>query len=69
MRIAKVDQKMRQRAQQVCILCDSSKIGKIEFASNGNLSEVNTFITDNKIKPEDKKALEETSVKISIVEI
>ena len=36
MRIASVDQKMRQRAHKVYILCDSSKIDKTELASNWN---------------------------------
>lgn len=49
MRIAQVDTKMRARAAKTYILCDSSKIGKIDFASNGLLAEVNALITDSSI--------------------
>ena len=57
MRIAKVDQKMRRRAEKTYILCDSSKIGKLDFASNGSLSEVNALITDSGISSGDLKSL------------
>jgi DeoR/GlpR family transcriptional regulator of sugar metabolism len=46
MRIAQVDTRMRQRAEKTYILCDSSKIGKLDFASNGSLADVNALITD-----------------------
>lgn len=68
MRIAKVDQKMRRRAQETYILCDSSKIGKIEFASNGSLAEVNALITDSKISDEQLDALKKTGTKIIVSE-
>ena len=69
MRIAKVDQKMRRRAQQTHILCDSSKIGKIAFASNGSLREVDGLITDSKIDPGCLDSLKKTKVQITIAEI
>lgn len=69
MRIAKVDQKMRRRAQQTYILCDSSKIGKIDFASNGSLAEVNALITDNKISSEHLNTLKKIKTQIIIGEI
>ena len=69
MRIAKVDQKMRRRAQKTYILCDSSKIGKIEFASNGSLAEVNGLITDNRISSEQLAALKKITNQIITVEI
>ena len=49
MRIAQVDTKMRHRAEKTYILCDSSKIGKPDFASNGSLAEVDALITDSDI--------------------
>ncbi len=52
MRIAQVDAKMRQRAEKTYILCDSSKIDKFDFASNGSLAEVNALITDSGISEE-----------------
>jgi DeoR/GlpR family transcriptional regulator of sugar metabolism len=64
MRIAKVDQKMRKRAKSTYILCDSSKIGKTDLASNGSLSEVNALITDDKIKDEHFAALEKNGTNI-----
>jgi len=69
MRIAKVDQKMRRRAQQTYVLCDSSKIGRIDFASNGSLAEVDALITDNKINQEQLSALKKTGTKVIISEI
>ena len=69
MRIANVDKKIRRRAQQTYILCDSSKIGKIEFAANGNLAEVNALITDSKINASHLNSLQKTSTQVIIVEI
>ncbi|MCE5186877.1 MAG: DeoR/GlpR family DNA-binding transcription regulator [Planctomycetaceae bacterium] len=69
MRIARVDQKMRRRAKQTYILCDSSKIGKTDFASNGTLAEVDALITDSKINPEDLDSLKKTSTSIIIVQL
>ena len=69
MRIAKVDRKMRRRAQQIYILCDCSKIGKTDLASNGSLIEVDALITDNKITPEQLVALKKTKTQIIIGEM
>jgi DeoR/GlpR family transcriptional regulator of sugar metabolism len=49
LRIAKVDKKMRTRAHRTVIMCDSSKIAKTNLATNGNLGEVDTLITDDRI--------------------
>lgn len=68
-RIAKVDRKMRQRAQQTYILCDSSKIGRTELAFNGSLDEVNALITDNGISSESKKAFEDIGAKVITVNV
>lgn len=69
MRIAKVDQKMRKRANKTYILCDSSKIGMIDFASNGSLAEVDALITDSNITNEQLSALEKTKTELIITEI
>ena len=66
MRIAKVDQKMRKRANQTYVLCDSSKIGKIDFASNGSLAEVNALITDNGITPDQFQSLKKICSEIIV---
>jgi DeoR/GlpR family transcriptional regulator of sugar metabolism len=69
MRIAKVDQKIRQRARHNYILCDSSKVGKTALASNGFVNEVDAMITDDKIKSADRKLFEKMGAKIIICEI
>lgn len=69
MRIAKVDQKIRNRAKKSYILSDSSKIGKTNLASNGNLSQVEALITDSNITKEQVNELEKTGTKIIICEI
>ncbi|HBG26932.1 MAG: hypothetical protein A2Y10_10635 [Planctomycetes bacterium GWF2_41_51] len=69
MRIAKVDQKIRRRAQKTYILSDSSKIGRTDLASNGTLSEAEAFITDSNITKERMAELEKTGTKIIICKI
>jgi DeoR/GlpR family transcriptional regulator of sugar metabolism len=69
MRIAKVDQKIRHRARKSYILSDSSKIGKTNLASNGNLSQVEALITDSNITKEQVNELEKTGTKIIICKI
>ncbi|OHB56894.1 MAG: hypothetical protein A2Y12_03055 [Planctomycetes bacterium GWF2_42_9] len=69
MRIAKVDQKIRRRAQKTYILADSSKIGRTDLASNGMLSEAQALITDSNITNEQITGLEKTGTKIIISQI
>lgn len=69
MRIAQVDTKMRQRAEKTYILCDSSKIGRMEFVSNGSLSEVNALITDNSISNDGLKSLKKICKEIIICNV
>jgi DeoR/GlpR family transcriptional regulator of sugar metabolism len=69
MRIAKVDQKIRRRAQKTYILSDSSKIGRTDIASNGMLSETEALITDSDITKEQLASLEKTGTKIIICKI
>ncbi len=64
MRIAKVDQKIRQRAQQTYILADSSKIGKTALATNGYVYQIDALITDNGIEPKYKKAFEKIGASV-----
>jgi DeoR/GlpR family transcriptional regulator of sugar metabolism len=68
-RIARVDKKMRKRAEKTIILSDSSKIGKVDFASNGSLSEVDALITDSRITDEQLSALNKSGTKIIIENI
>ncbi len=69
MRIAKVDQKIRRRAQKTYILSDSSKIGKTDIASNGMLSEAEALITDSNITKEQIAGLKKTGTKIITCQI
>ncbi len=58
-RIAKVDRKIRERAERTYILSDSSKIGKTALITHGYINEVEALITDWKIDPAHKKSFEE----------
>jgi len=68
-RIAQVDAKMRRRAENTYILCDSSKIDKVEFASNGSLSEVNALITDSSISQDALESLKKVCRNIIVCQL
>lgn len=68
-RLASADRKMRQRARQTYILCDSSKIGFTDLASNGNLSQVDALVTDHHIKQEYLSDLKKSGTRILTVHI
>ena len=67
MRIARVDQKIRKRAERTYVLADSSKIGRTALAQHGFLQQVDGLITDNRIGPADKKTLEKLGANIILV--
>lgn len=52
LQLGQVDRKMRLRADKVCLLADSSKIGRSALVETGNLSEFDLFITDERANPE-----------------
>jgi len=66
LRIAKVDQKIRQRAAQTYLLADSSKFGKTALVRNGTLKDLDAVITDEKIAAEHKQILSELGVRLII---
>jgi len=66
LQIAHVDRKMRERAAHTYILCDSSKIGKNALACNGTLKEVDALITDDGIRPSDRKKLQRTGATVIV---
>jgi DeoR family fructose operon transcriptional repressor len=68
-RIARVDQKIRQRAQHSYILCDSSKMGKTALAGSGFVNEADALLTDSKIAKDQLTALKKMGTKIIICEI
>jgi len=67
MRISRVDQKIRKRAERTYILADSSKIGRTALARHGFLQQVDGLITDDGIDPEHKGRLEELGANIVAV--
>jgi len=64
MRIAKVDQEIRKRAQKVYVLSDSSKLGKTALTNNGSLKDIEALITDDRIDLEQKESLQNNGAKI-----
>jgi DeoR/GlpR family transcriptional regulator of sugar metabolism len=67
LQIAHVDEKMRQRARQTFILCDSSKIGQTALACNGTLADVDALITDEGIQRDQRRALKKTGATVIVV--
>ena len=47
--LAAVKRAMIRAAEEVIVLCDSSKLGLLDFETFASLSEVNTFITDSSL--------------------
>jgi DeoR family transcriptional regulator of aga operon len=56
-----------QRARQVIIVADSSKIGKVAFARICELSDVDELITDDEADPEALAALRESDIEVTTV--
>ena len=63
-----VKEAMIKVAKEVFLLADSSKIGKVSFASLGGLDLIHTFITDSSITDEDRRRFEDMGVKVVIAE-
>jgi DeoR/GlpR family transcriptional regulator of sugar metabolism len=61
-----VKRAMIDAASEVFLLADSTKFGKVSFASLGPVELVKTIITDNGITPEDRAALEARGVNVII---
>lgn len=58
---SEVKKAMMNSASKTIMLCDSSKIGKVNFIEFATLSSFDDFITDTNITPDNKKKLEELS--------
>ena len=67
MSIARVNQKMRTRADRKYLLADSSKIGKTALVRHGSLTDFDAFYTDDGIDSAQKKELEQLGVPIIVV--
>ena len=61
---AEVKRHLLRMGQQVILLCDSEKIGKDSFAVVEGLESVDVLITDAKLRPEQKSALEEAGLDV-----
>ena len=66
-RIAKVDQKIRQRADVTYVLADSTKIGKTALIAHGFVYEVKALITDDRIIAEYRSAFEDMGATVIVV--
>ena len=67
MRIAKVDGKIRARADRTYVLSDSSKIGQTALAINGSLRDVEALITDSAIGMDYKTAFQQMGTNVIAV--
>lgn len=67
LRLAKIDKKIRSRAEKTYILCDSTKIGKTALVTNGFICEVQALITDKRITVEHRAALEQMGANMILV--
>ncbi|MBN8650478.1 MAG: DeoR/GlpR transcriptional regulator [Cytophagales bacterium] len=64
---ARLNEIMIEVSREVILLTDSSKFNKRSFAFICAVSEIDKVITDNKIKDEDRKKLEDEGVEVIIV--
>ena len=63
-----VKKAMIKAAKEVFLVADSTKIGKVSFASLGALDLIHFFITDDSIADEDRRRFEEMGVQVIIAE-
>jgi len=63
-RIVKVDQKIRQRANRTFVLADSSKIGRTALIAHGSVNEVEALITDENSDLRHRRAYEKMGAEI-----
>jgi DeoR family transcriptional regulator of aga operon len=64
---ARTNRALIARAHRVCVVADSSKLGKVAFARICELEEVNELITDVGADPEQLAALRERGLQITTV--
>lgn len=65
---ASVKQKMINIADQVYVLADHSKVGKVSFAKFGEISEINACITGKGIDENQRQKMENAGVKLYLVD-
>jgi DeoR family transcriptional regulator of aga operon len=64
---ARLNEIMIEISKEVILLADSSKFTRRSFAFICSIDQINKVITDNGIKPDDKKRLEDAGVQVIIV--
>lgn len=69
MREAHLNREMIKAAQRVIVLADSSKFGKRGFAKICGLEDVDMIITDSRIRPIDRDAIEEFGIDLVIADL
>lgn len=63
-----VKRRMIQSASRVCLVADSSKIGRTSFSSLGPIETVHTLITDAGIRDEDRHAFEKAGLTVLVAD-
>ncbi|WNQ09742.1 DeoR/GlpR family DNA-binding transcription regulator [Paenibacillus aurantius] len=64
---ASVNRRMISIAQQVIVVADHSKFGKVTFGRIASLDSVHTVITDRLLSKADREALEERGIEVILV--
>ena len=64
--IAALEKRMLELAKTIYLLADSTKIGFNAFASLGELNRVDVLVTDDGIKPEQARELEEYGMQVVV---
>lgn len=65
--LSRIKQTMIKSSKSICLLADSTKLGRIDFESFARLDEIDTLIMDNSISDADKKRLKEEIGKVILV--
>jgi DeoR family fructose operon transcriptional repressor len=64
---SKVDEEMIRRSEQVILLADSSKFDNPSFVSYAGLKDIDIIISDEGLKPEQRRAYESAGVRLIVV--
>jgi DeoR family transcriptional regulator, fructose operon transcriptional repressor len=66
---ASTKKKMMSVADQVYIMADHTKIGRVSFARFGGIEDIDGFITGNTISKEQREGLKKNNVKLYLVDV
>jgi DeoR/GlpR family transcriptional regulator of sugar metabolism len=64
---SKVDEEMIRRSEQVILLADSSKFDNPSFVSYAGLKDIDVIISDEGLKPEQRREYESAGVRLFVV--